>query len=116
MTGTDRTAFPENTSPPGAPRGTDASAAPTGHSEQGSGLAIGTPDSDPGVDISRLRSSLPAIATDIGMGLLFFVVARFEGLRTAALVSAGTGIALVSLQWGIRRVNHRLPIERKAEA
>ena len=104
MTGTDRTAFPENNSPPGAHQGTDASATPTGPSEQVSGLAIGTPDSDPGVDVARLRASLPAIATDIGMGLLFFVVARYEGLRTAALVSAGTGIALVPLQWGIRRV------------
>lgn len=65
------------------------------------------PAIDDTVDLSRLKSNLPAIATDIGMGLLFFVVARLTDLRTAALVSAGIGIALYPLQWLFRRLSGR---------
>jgi intracellular septation protein A len=59
------------------------------------------------VDFSRLKSNLPAIATDVGIGLLFFVVARLTDLRTAALVSAGVGIALYPVQWLFRRLSGR---------
>ncbi len=104
MTGSDRTLSEERPVPPSPRPSTDASATPTPPFERGEGTSTGTASDDTGVDVARLRASLPAIATDIGMGLLFFVVARFEGLRTAALVSAGTGIALVPIQWGIRRV------------
>ena len=71
------------------------------------GAAPENPAIDDTVDLSRLKSNLPAIATDIGMGLLFFVVARLTDLRTAALVSAGIGIALYPLQWLFRRLSGR---------
>lgn len=104
MTGTDLDPPTANqTSPALQPRSL-APATPRGPVEHFPQSSSGTAEGDPAIDVARLRSSLPAIATDIGMGLLFFVVARFEGLRTAALVSAGTGIALVPLQWGIRRI------------
>jgi intracellular septation protein A len=41
------------------------------------------------------------------MGILFFATARLFDLRTAAIVSAGVGIALYPLQWLIRRVTGR---------
>lgn len=104
MTGTDRTPHPTNPATPAPQPGTEGLVTHRGHFQEVPDRTAGTPDKDPAVDVARLRSSLPAIATDIGMGLLFFVVARFEGLRTAALVSAGTGIALMPLQWGIRRI------------
>lgn len=59
------------------------------------------------VDLSRLRQGLPAIATDIGIGALYFAVARLVDLRTAALVAAGVGLALVPTQWAIRRITGR---------
>ncbi len=63
-----------------------------------------TDTGDDGIDYSRLRSGLPAIATDISMGILFFAVVRLVDLRTAALASAGVGLALVPVQWAIRRI------------
>ena len=43
------------------------------------------------------RNKVP-IAVDLALGLLFFVVAKLTDLRTAALVGAGVGIALVVAQ------------------
>ena len=50
---------------------------------------------DPG---QHFRRNGPAIAVDIAMGLLFFVVAKLTDLTTAALVGAGAGLALVVVQ------------------
>ena len=60
------------------------------------------------VDLGRLRRNAPAIATDIALGLLFFVAAKLSDLRTAALVAAGVGIALYGVQWVLNRVFDRL--------
>jgi len=47
---------------------------------------------------ARMKTQWPSIAADIAIGLLFFVVAKFADLRTAALVAAGAGLALVVVQ------------------
>lgn len=60
------------------------------------------------VDMGRLKRNAPAIATDIALGLLFFVVAKLSDLRTAALVAAGAGIALYGVQWLLNRALDRL--------
>jgi intracellular septation protein A len=56
------------------------------------------PDGRPAVDYSRLKDNRYAIAVDIALGILFFVVAKLSGLTTAALVGAAAGIALVIAQ------------------
>jgi intracellular septation protein A len=48
--------------------------------------------------MARMKAQWPSIAADIAIGLLFFVVAKFADLRTAALVAAGAGLALVVVQ------------------
>jgi intracellular septation protein A len=53
---------------------------------------------DPAMDYSKLSANKVPIAVDIATGLLFFVVAKFTDLTTAALVGAGVGIALVIAQ------------------
>lgn len=63
---------------------------------------------DPNIDTARMKKNAPAIITDIALGLLFFVVAKFTDLRTAALVAAGAGIALYGVQWVLNRVFDRL--------
>jgi intracellular septation protein A len=60
------------------------------------------------VDFTRLKKNAPAIATDLALGLLFFVVAKLTDLRTAALAAAGAGIALYGVQWVLNRVFDRL--------
>jgi intracellular septation protein A len=67
----------------------------------------GAPRSDD-VDLARLRRNAPAIATDLALGLLFFVAAKLTDLRTAALIAAGAGIALYGVQWVLNRVFDRL--------
>ncbi|MCU0938798.1 MAG: hypothetical protein MUC86_06555, partial [Burkholderiaceae bacterium] len=62
----------------------------------------GAPRSDD-VDLARLRRNAPAIATDLALGLLFFVAAKLTDLRTAALIAAGAGIALYGVQWVLNR-------------
>lgn len=52
------------------------------------------PGYDPGV---LDRNKIP-ILVDVGLGLLFYVVAKLTDLSTAALVGAGAGIALVVVQ------------------
>lgn len=59
---------------------------------------------DDGFDGAALRRNAPAIATDIGLGLLFFTVGKLTDLRTAALVTAGVGLALLPLQWLLNRL------------
>lgn len=56
------------------------------------------PDGKPAVDLGKLKENRVPIAVDIALGLLFFVVAKFTNLSTAALVGAGAGIALVIMQ------------------
>ena len=53
---------------------------------------------DPGADMSRYKANRVPIAVDIALGLLFFLVAKFTDLSTAALVGAAAGIALVIVQ------------------
>lgn len=48
--------------------------------------------------VAKLRSNWPSIACDIGLGLLFYVVAKLTDLPTAAIVSALAGLALVVVQ------------------
>lgn len=63
---------------------------------------------DPNVDMGKMKKNAPAIATDIALGVLFFVTAKLSDLRTAALVAAGVGIALYGVQWVLNRVFDRL--------
>lgn len=56
-----------------------------------------------GIDFSRLKNQGPAIAADIALGLLFFVLGKTTDLRTAALVTAGAGLAMLPMQWAINR-------------
>jgi intracellular septation protein A len=53
---------------------------------------------DPGADMSRYKANRVPIMVDIALGLLFFLVAKFTDLSTAALVGAAAGIALVVVQ------------------
>lgn len=53
---------------------------------------------DPGVDMSRYKANRVPIAVDILLGLLFFVLAKFTDLSTAAIVGAVIGLALLVIQ------------------
>ncbi len=48
--------------------------------------------------IARMKTQRWAIGVDIALALLFFLVAKWTDLRTAALVAAGAGLALVVVQ------------------
>jgi intracellular septation protein A len=48
--------------------------------------------------MARMKAQWPSIAADIAIAILFFLVAKVADLRTAALVAAGAGIALVVVQ------------------
>jgi intracellular septation protein A len=61
----------------------------------------------PSLDIGVFRRNGPAIGTDIALGLLFFLLGKTTDLRTAALVTAGVGLALVPIQWLINRYSPR---------
>jgi intracellular septation protein A len=56
------------------------------------------PKAPDGYDLGQLGRNKVPIMVDIGLGLLFFIVAKLTDLSTAALVGAGAGIALVVLQ------------------
>lgn len=56
------------------------------------------------IDTARMKKNAPAIATDIALGVLFFITAKLTDLRTAALTAAGAGIALYGVQWVLNRV------------
>lgn len=58
---------------------------------------------DQGIDFSRMKSQTPALAADIALGILFFVLGKTTDLRTAALVTAGAGLAMLPIQWAINR-------------
>lgn len=51
-----------------------------------------------GVDLGVYKRNRVPIAVDVALGVLFFVVAKMTDLRTAALLGAGVGIALVVAQ------------------
>jgi intracellular septation protein A len=48
--------------------------------------------------MAQLKRNWPAMACDIGIGLIFYAVAKFVDLPTAAIVSAVAGIALAVVQ------------------
>src|SRR5690606_17441695 len=53
---------------------------------------------DPSLDMSRYKANRVPIAVDILLGLLFFVIAKFTDLSTAAIVGAVVGIGLLVAQ------------------
>ncbi len=53
---------------------------------------------DPGLDMSRYKANRVPIAVDILLGLLFFVIAKYTDLSTAAIVGAVVGLALLVIQ------------------
>ncbi|HVF83875.1 MAG TPA: septation protein IspZ [Sphingomicrobium sp.] len=55
-------------------------------------------DGQPAYDPDKLRRNKVPIAVDIATGLLFFILAKLTDLKTAALVGAGVGLALVAAQ------------------
>ncbi|CAA9494735.1 MAG: hypothetical protein AVDCRST_MAG09-333 [uncultured Sphingomonas sp.] len=61
-------------------------------------IAQQTADGQAAYDIDKLSRNKVPIIVDIATGLLFFVVAKLTDLRTAALVGAAIGIALVIAQ------------------
>lgn len=58
----------------------------------------------PAIDTSVFKRNAPAIATDVALGLLFFVTGKLTDLRTAALLAAAAGLMLVPVQWLLRRL------------
>ena len=61
-------------------------------------VAQQTADGQAAYDVDKLRRNKVPIMVDIATGLLFFVVAKLTDLKTAALVGAAVGIALVIAQ------------------
>ncbi|MCY7271907.1 MAG: septation protein IspZ [Sphingomonas bacterium] len=55
-------------------------------------------DGKPAYDVDKLKRNKVPIIVDIATGLLFFLVAKLTDLRTAALIGASVGIALVVVQ------------------
>ena len=53
---------------------------------------------DTAIDMSAYQRNKVPLAVDIGLGLLFFVVAKLTDLSTAALVGAAAGIVLLVVQ------------------
>jgi intracellular septation protein A len=49
-------------------------------------------------DMSSLQKNRIPLTVDVATGLLFFVVAKYAGLTTAALIGAAVGLGLVVLQ------------------
>ncbi len=56
------------------------------------------PPTDPVADPTRFKANKVPIAIDIALGLLFYIVARFTDLSTAAVIGAAAGVALVVVQ------------------
>ena len=52
----------------------------------------------PAYDVDKLRRNKVPLLVDIATGLLFFVIAKLTDLRTAALIGAAVGIALLVVQ------------------
>ena len=57
-----------------------------------------SPSGSDGYDLGQLSRNKVPIMIDIGLGLLFFIVAKFTDLSTAAIVGAVAGLALVVAQ------------------
>jgi intracellular septation protein A len=57
-----------------------------------------TEGGNPAYDVDKVRRNKVPILVDIATGLLFFVIAKLTDLRTAALVGAAVGIALLIVQ------------------
>lgn len=53
---------------------------------------------DSQLDLQAFKRNRVPLAVDIGLGLLFFIVAKLTDLTTAALVGAGAGVALLIVQ------------------
>lgn len=53
----------------------------------------------------RVRRSTPSLMVDIGLGLLFFLVARETGLQTAAVVGLVAGVVLLLIQRLVPKVD-----------
>ena len=53
---------------------------------------------DDGLDMSAYQRNKVPLAVDIGLGLLFFIVAKLTDLSTAALVGAAAGVLLLVVQ------------------
>lgn len=62
--------------------------------------ADGKPAFEPGV----WRRNMPSIMVDVALGVLFFVLGKTTDLRTAALVTAMFGLALVPVQLIVNRL------------
>ena len=52
----------------------------------------------PSYDLGKLKDNRYAIGVDIALGLLFFIFAKLTDLRTAALIGAAAGLALIVVQ------------------
>lgn len=65
-----------------------------------SARALATPErrAQNQAQMAQLKRNWPAMACDIGIGLLFYVVAKVSDLPTAAITSALAGIALAVVQ------------------
>ena len=61
-------------------------------------MAPQTAAGKPSYDLGKLKDNRYAIGVDIALGLLFFIVAKASDLRTAALVGAVAGLALIVVQ------------------
>lgn len=59
----------------------------------------------PEADFSKVKKNLPAIITDIALGVLFFVTAKLTDLTTAAFVGVGLGVALIVIQQFVKSVD-----------
>jgi len=62
------------------------------------GAVFKNSQTDQGVDLGVYKRNKVPIAVDFALMLLFFVVAKMTDLRTAALLGAGVGIALIVAQ------------------
>lgn len=68
------------------------------------GRTIAYPDgaaklaADPSTDMSRYKANRVPLAVDVGLGVLFFVLAKLTDLTTAAIVGAVIGLGLLVVQ------------------
>lgn len=53
----------------------------------------------------KLKKNGPSLAVDIALGFIFFFVAKWTDLTTAALVGAGAGLTLVVVQQFVKSVD-----------
>ncbi len=53
----------------------------------------------------KLKRNWPSLAVDIGLGFIFFFVAKWTDLTTAALWGAAAGLALVVVQQFVKKVD-----------